>query len=89
MGEEESFAVIYLTYSYFNLTQDCVDDYSPGKFSFNSCNTNDTLKCDNGQCYNITTLSGGTANCELNLTSLQQIGWHNVNMKFVFDENKK
>ena len=49
---------------------DCVDDYSPDKFMFNSCLTNDTLKCKNGQCYNITTLNGKQAECGFNLTEL-------------------
>ncbi|CAF0889150.1 unnamed protein product [Brachionus calyciflorus] len=56
----------------------CVDDYSPGNFRFIDCeDLNNTLKCDNGRCFNLTTLNGSLANCSLNETNLNFLGWWN------------
>ena len=54
---------------------DCLDDYQ-NNFTYLACdNANLTLQCPNGKCYNLTTLSGSTANCALNQTDLQYVGW--------------
>ncbi|CAF0707880.1 unnamed protein product [Brachionus calyciflorus] len=56
----------------------CVDDYSPSKFTFTSClDFNSTLKCPNGKCFNLTTLDGGVASCNMNETLLNMVGWWN------------
>ena len=38
------------------------------KFSYNACDGNGTLKCDDGRCYNIT--SYPNIDCSFNLTAL-------------------
>lgn len=55
-----------------------MDDYSPQNFRLVTCDDfNNTLKCDNGQCYNITTLTGSIADCSTNQSYLNPVGWWN------------
>ena len=52
-----------LSSSVFHLIQDCLNDYHTN-FTFNYCNdVNQTMKCDNGRCYNFTTLASFNATC--------------------------
>lgn len=50
---------------------DCVDDYTPGKFTYTKCDDNSTsLKCDNGKCFSLTTINGAAADCNMNQSLL-------------------
>ena len=50
---------------------DCVDNYNSDVFRFNECTGNDTLKCDNGKCFNLTSITDGSlADCSYNETQL-------------------
>ncbi len=53
---------IFLNFNF----KDCVDNYNPDVFKYNKCLGNDTLKCDNGKCFNLTSFSGSIANCSYN-----------------------
>ncbi|RNA03671.1 sodium- and chloride-dependent neutral and basic amino acid transporter B(0+) [Brachionus plicatilis] len=56
----------------------CVDDYSQQNFRLVTCDdSNNTLRCDNGQCFNITSLTGSIANCSTNQSNLDLVGWWN------------
>ncbi|RNA14741.1 sodium- and chloride-dependent neutral and basic amino acid transporter B(0+) [Brachionus plicatilis] len=56
----------------------CVDDYSPDKFTFTNCmNSSLYLKCSNGKCFDINSLDGRIADCNMNETLLQMVGWWN------------
>lgn len=60
-------------------SNNCVDDFSPEKFTFTNCKNPDMLKCEDsfnfGRCFNATKIGGGLASCVTSRDSLSQIGW--------------
>lgn len=60
----------------------CVDDYSPSNFTFTKCVDtilNQTIKCSNGKCYNITVLNAENLTCESVDKNFTNLGWWNPN----------
>jgi hypothetical protein len=56
-----------------------VDNFQ-NNFTYTKClNTNETFKCDNGRCYNLSALSNLTSSCDTNQTLFQSIGYWNPN----------
>ncbi len=63
-------------YLIFNIYKtDCVDNFKEN-FTFTDClNSNETFKCDNGHCYNLTIFNDQTSNC--NASEEASIGYWN------------
>jgi hypothetical protein len=69
-------------YLIFNLYKtDCVDNFKEN-FTLNHC-LNETFKCGNGHCYNLTFFNDQTSNCNASKKLVSAIGTQRFHLKFI------